>query len=162
MENKQSYILPIGALVLGYMVLSRFGLIDTGKSLKQAADAQTLTFDTDISPAYIKKLKRQEMQRRGLQRARFSEQRLTPDQVKRYGEAIRKTRGGIRPDDEAGLYSILRRIKYRTALAQVDAYFFGTYQKDLPQFWRTYLNNEELSEVYGIIQKMESGLRFIS
>lgn len=144
------------------MVLSRFGLVASGKSLKEAADAQALTFNTDISPAYIAKLKSDEMKRRGLQRARFTEERLSIAQVKNLGEAIRKTRGGIRPDDEAGLYSILRRVKYRTALSQLDSYFFTTYQKDLPQFWRTYLNNEELSEVFNIIKAMPSGLRFLS
>lgn len=162
MENKQSYILPIGALILGYLVLARFGLVATGKSLKESADAAALTLDMDISPAYIQKLKQAEMKRRGLQRARFTEERYSIAQAAKLVEAIRKTRGGIRPDDEAGLYSILRRVKYRTALAQLDSVFFQTYKTDLPTFWRTYLNDSELSTIRGIIERMQTGLKFLA
>ena len=162
MENKSSYILPIGGLILGYLVLSRFGLIETGKSIKEAAAAEKLTLNQDISPQYIQDLKRAEMKRRGLTRARFTEERFNPNQVKKFATAIKRTKGGIRPDDEAGLYSLLRRVKYRTVLAQLDSYFFTNYGYDLPTFWSTYLNNSELSQVQNIISRMQPGLNFIA
>lgn len=153
--------MPIAGAVVLLALAQKFGILPSGKSLKEAADAEKLV-NLNTGPSYIKAVKQGELRKRGLTSGRFTEQLYKQETLPAIALAIYRTRGGIRPDNEAGLYSILRRIPARTALAQVDSFFYTKYGTDLPNFFAGYLNNSELSKVGQIINQMPLGLKFLS
>ena len=61
-------------------------------------------------------------------------------------------------DNEAQLWGALKRITYKTQVAQVNGYFTRKYGVEMFAYLATFLNADELASVYDYLNKLPTGL----
>ena len=142
-KDYSSYILPIGALVIAYLVLRRFGIVkDTQKETTETGQL----FKDYFSPNFL-----QSLYSRG---GRI--QLLTQQQADQIATDLYKSKG-IFNDDEQQLYGTIKRFKYQSQVSQAAGVFFKKYKKDLASYLSTFLNETELGRVYNYLDNLPVG-----
>lgn len=137
------YILPVGALVIVYLVLKRVGLVkDTGQEQRQ----EEQLFKDYFSPTYL-----QRMYQTG---GRI--QLLTQTNVRQIAKDLYDSKG-VFNDDEQKLYGTIKRFKFKSQVSQAADVFFTTYKKDLASYLSTFLNDQELQRIYNYLDQLPSG-----
>ena len=137
------YILPIGALVIVYLVLKRIGLVkDTGQEQRQ----EEQLFKDYFSPTYLQRL----YQTGG------RIQLLTQTNVRQIVKDLYDSKG-VFNDDEQKLYGTIKRFKFKSQVSQAADVFFKTYKKDLARYLSTFLNEQELQRIYNYLDQLPSG-----
>lgn len=137
------YILPVGALVIIYLVLKRVGLVkDTGQEQRQ----EEQLFKDYFSPTYL-----QRMYQTG---GRI--QLLTQTNVRQIAKDLYDSKG-VFNDDEQKLYGTIKRFKFKSQVSQAADVFFTTYKKDLASYLSTFLNDQELQRIYNYLDQLPSG-----
>ena len=142
-RDYSSYILPIGALVIAYLVLKRFGIVkDTQKETTETGQL----FKDYFSPNFL-----QSLYSRG---GRI--QLLTQQQADQIATDLYKSKG-IFNDDEQKLYGTIKRFKYQSQVSQAAGVFFKKYKKDLASYLSTFLDETELGRVYNYLDALSVG-----
>jgi len=137
------YILPVGALVIIYLVLKRVGLVkDTSQEQRQ----EEQLFKDYFSPTYLQRL----YQTGG------RIQLLTQTNVRQIVKDLYDSKG-VFNDDEQKLYGTIKRFKFKSQVSQAADVFFTTYKKDLASYLSTFLNEAELGRVYNYLDNLPVG-----
>lgn len=146
-KDYSSYILPIGGLVLFYLVAVRFGLI---KSAGAEMREREQLFKDYFSPMYLASL----LKKKGNRVTIFSK-----DALDKYVKQIYDSKR-FYGDDESLFFSVLKRIQYKSQVSQIADAFAKKYKEDLAFFLsNNFLNAEELNRVYEYTDKLPSGLK---
>jgi len=151
MSKKQNfdftpYIIPVGVIVLGYLVLKRFGLVkDTGQE-KQEERQQ---FADYFSPLYIGQLLKS--------KSKAVVQAFKQAEAEKIARLIYDSKGYF-DDDEELYFGTIKRFKYKSQVSQVAGKFFDLYKRDLATYIRGFLNEEELKKTYNYLNNLPSGL----
>lgn len=146
-KDYSSYILPIGGLVLFYLVAVRFGLI---KSAGAEMREREQLFKDYFSPMYLANL----LKKKGNRVTIFSK-----DALDKYVKQIYDSKR-FYGDDESLFFSVLKRIQYKSQVSQIADAFAKKYKEDLAFFLsNNFLNAEELNRVYEYTDKLPSGLK---
>ena len=142
-QDYSNYILPVGGLLLVYLVAKRFGLV---KDTQAEATQQGQLFKDYFSPNYLAQLLKQG----------GKTMLLTTPGADYIATEIYKSKG-IFNDDEGKLYSAIKSFRYKSQVSQVAKVFAAKYQKDLAQYLQTFLNANELNNVYSYTDKLPTG-----
>ena len=141
-----SYILPIGALVIAYLVLKRFGILkDTSAEQQQSGQILTPYFNEN----YWREL--------GKSKPKAKVILLTSKALNDITKAIYDGIGNFY-DDESAILSAFKRMKYKSQISQVVGNYRRLYNKDLASHLVDNLNESELNLIYGYTDNLQTGL----
>lgn len=132
-----------GAIIALYSLGRKFGLIK-GEEQDKANQLQT---EKMFEPSYLQTLPK------GQKYKLF----VKPETVADIAEKI-KTAKGFFNDNEAQLWGAIKRIRYKTQVAQINAYFTRKYGVEMFAYLKTFLNSNELADVYDYLKNLPSGL----
>jgi hypothetical protein len=145
-QDYSSYVLPIGALVIAYIVLKRFGIIkDTAKETQQTGQILTPYFNENY------------WQQLGKSRPGAKVMLLTVGGLDAITRAIRKGIGTFY-DDESAILAAFKRMKYKSQISQVAGHYRKLYNKDLASHLVENLNAQELNLIYNYTDNLPTGL----
>ena len=140
------YILPIGALIIAYIVLKRFGIVkDTAAQQQQAGQILTPYFNEN----YWREL--------GKSRPGAKVVLLTTKGLDDITKAIYDSIG-VFYDDESKLISAFKRMKYKSQISQAAGAYRQKYKKDLAAHLVENLSADELSFIYAYTDNLPTGL----
>lgn len=153
MANKNIFesigVTPVQAVLVGggafliFKAAKKFGLIKSEESNK----ADSLGTNKIFEPGYIKQLRKQGKK----------VYLLNDASLKSVAKKIIDSKGFFH-DSMDQFWSAIKTIHYQTQVSQVNEYL-TTYQgKELFSFLKTFLNNEEMAQVYDYFNSLPSGL----
>lgn len=153
MANKNIFesvgITPVQALMVGgggfliYSVAKKFGLVKSAESDK----ADNLTTNKKFEPGYTKQL-RKEGKKVYL---------LSDATLKSVANKILNSKGFFK-DSMDEFWSAIKTIHYQTQISQLNDYLSTNKGKELFSFLKTFLNNEEMAQVYDYFNSLPTGL----
>lgn len=152
-DNKDysSYILPVGLVLLLGSIASKFGLIPSAKSTQEAENVDALDladyFKGDYPRKYALSKGWQKWSRAELQKP------LAQTMVGQLYNAKR-----IFNDDELSVYSVFKRMRYKTQITQVANLFYLEHKKDLLEYLKSFMSDAELSKIYTIVKDLPAGV----
>lgn len=150
-NNYAQYILPIGLLLGGGLVLQRFGLLQSKESAQRDQDVKSL----DELPAF----------KRGyaaaIAKGKPARQILLTTPKAAAVAAMLKRAKGIFNDNEGAVYSAMKELKTQSQLAQVAQVFFKEYDQNLLEYLRDFLNDKEQARVYSLIKNLPTGVTIL-
>jgi hypothetical protein len=142
-KDFSKYVLPVGAVVLLYLVAKRFGLI---KDTQTQRTQEEQLFKNYFSPTYLRQL----LQMPG------RTQLMTAADMQKIAKDLYDSRGFFN-DDESKLYGAIKRFRFKSQISQVADHFQKRYNKDLAFYLSTFLNQDELQKVYNFTDSLPSG-----
>ena len=134
----------IGAAIIAlYSIGRKFGLVKGEENDK----ADKLQSEKMFEPSYLQTLPASQKV------MKFS----NPKSVEDIAAKIKSAKG-LFNDNEAQLWGAIKRMTYKTQVAQVNAYFTRKYGVEMFAYMKTFLNANELAEIYDYLKNLPSGL----
>jgi len=149
------YILPVGLLLGGGLVLQKFGLLPSMDSIKNEKAASELDKLPELRPGYAKK------QAAEMGYKKYSTMLLKPAGALAVAAQLKRAKGIVN-DDELGVYSAFKAVRYKTQVSQVAEVFKREYNLDLLEYLRTFLNDKELARVSSLIDGLPPGISAVA
>ena len=131
------------AIIALYSLGRKFGLVKGEENEK----AEQLQSEKMFEPSYLQTLPASQKV------MKFANQQSVAD----IAEKIKSAKG-LFNDNEAQLWGAIKRITYKTQVAQVNGYFTRKYGVELFAYLKTFLNANEQAEIYDYLKKLPSGL----
>lgn len=133
----------VAGLASIYAVGRKFGIIKGEEQVKE----NKLLGEKMFEPNYLQTLPPEQKV------LKFSSASTVPD----IAEKIWKAKGFFK-DDMAQLWGAIKRMKYKTQVAQVNTFFNQKYSKEMFTYMQTFLNAEEMAQIFDYLNKLPSGL----
>ena len=149
------YILPAGAVIAGYFILSKFGLIPTAASQTAAADVEALDRLDYWQPNYPAKFAKQNGWKKYLTKY------MKSVQAQAKAIALYKAKG-VFNDDENSVYTILKTLQDKAQLSQLAQVFLQKYKTDLITYLKDFLNEKELSRIASLVKDLPAGVENVT
>jgi hypothetical protein len=150
-SNYSQYILPIGLLLGGGLVLQKFGLLPSAESKAQDKALEQLDELAAFKRGYAATIAKGRPARQVL---------LTAAKALAVAAMLKKAKG-IFNDDESAVYSAFKEFKTQSQLAQVAQVFIQEYNTNLLEYLNTFLNDKERARVYSLINKLPTGITIL-
>lgn len=149
--NYAQYILPLGLLAGGALVLQKFGLLPSKESRDQDKALQELDELAAFKRNYAQSIAKGRKARQIL---------LTTPKALAVAGMLKRAKG-IFNDDESAVYSAFKELKTQSQLAQVAQVFFKEYDLNLLEFLNTFLNDKERARVFNLVKSLPSGVTIL-
>lgn len=149
--NYSQYILPVGLLLGGGLVLQKFGLLPSAESKAQEKAIEQLDELAAFKRGYAAAIAKGRPARQIL---------LTTPKALAVAAMLKKAKG-IFNDNESAVYSAFKEFKTQSQLAQVAQVFFQEYNSNLLEFLNTFLNDKERARVYSLIKNLPTGVTIL-
>ena len=138
----QLVIVGAGGMLI-YSIANKFGLIKGDESKK----ADALSTNKIYEPGYTQ----------GLINKGVKVYLIKKESLQTLAYDIYKAKGFFK-DDNGRLWGALKTIHYKTQISQLNKFFIENYKSELFTYLKTFLNNDELAEVYNYFNSLPSGL----
>lgn len=147
------WILVVLIVLVVLRLLNKFGLIGTTQDDKNAEKLQESHTLGDLKDKKTLDAASKVLGKPYSKTTKEERDKLTPNK-NRFGQFILDLRdaNGITNDDEEKVYSVFRQLYSQYEVTLFANVFAAIEKKDLYAYLRSFLDNEELSEVYKIIK----------
>lgn len=146
-----NWALAISGAFAIYKILQKIGIIGT----KEDAQAEALLQSDTLTVGYDKTLGKlyRDKYGRNITRADIDRMVFSGTQNNAFAGRIVKAKG-IFNDDETAIYTVFRQFKSKFQLYFFSRFFLATKGKDLVFYLSEFMNNEEVSRIFTIIDKL--------
>jgi len=150
-KDYSSYILPAVGVFVVLGAAQKFGLLPSAESKKQEQSAAALDSAAEWSTNYAKKT---------AQAAGFSKygiKLLKSATALALAAELKKSKGFFN-DNEDAVYTVIKRLQYKTQLSQLAQVFLQQYNTDMAVYLKSFMNEKEQARVFNLAAELPTGV----